>query len=124
MRGFFMPIFEFACESCQHRCEELLRMSDPLPVKCPKCGKESLKKQLSQVSFQLKGGGWYTDGYGKKSPVESKDKATAPVAETSSTGQNPAPAAAASTSTPPTTTASASPGNESQKNPVAPKSPT
>ena len=42
------------------------RMSDSRLTTCPTCGKESLKKLVSAVGFQLKGTGWYeTDFKGK-----------------------------------------------------------
>ena len=38
---------------------------DPLTT-CPDCS-GSVKKLMSMSSFQLKGGGWYSDGYTSKS---------------------------------------------------------
>jgi len=55
-----MPVYEFQCK-CGHITEELVRM-DTRSVECPKChGKAN--KILSACSFELKGGGWYADGY-------------------------------------------------------------
>jgi putative FmdB family regulatory protein len=56
-----MPLYEYICQHCEHRFEEVSRMDD-LPPACPKCGKET-KKTVSHSSFQLKGGGWADDGY-------------------------------------------------------------
>jgi putative FmdB family regulatory protein len=42
-----MPIYDFECESCGNRFEELTRI-DELPP-CPQCGAEP-RKLLSQVS--------------------------------------------------------------------------
>jgi putative FmdB family regulatory protein len=57
-----MPIYEYQCEACQDVIEAQQRLSEkPLTI-CPACtGK--LKKLISRSSFQLKGGGWYSDGY-------------------------------------------------------------
>lgn len=62
-----MPIYEYRCQSCGHELEVMQRMSaDPL-THCPSCAQDSLKKLISQTSFQLKGSGWYvTDYKGKK----------------------------------------------------------
>ncbi|MBN2799565.1 MAG: zinc ribbon domain-containing protein [Deltaproteobacteria bacterium] len=60
-----MPIYEYACESCGHRFERLVR-HDALPPECPECG-EPTRKLVSAASFQLKGSGWYKDHYGLKS---------------------------------------------------------
>ena len=67
-----MPVYEFEC-SDGHVTEELVRMGTK-STKCSKCNKRA-KKILSQCSFELKGGGWYADGYsskGNSKPKESK----------------------------------------------------
>jgi putative FmdB family regulatory protein len=63
-----MPVYEYECSGCQKVFEMQQRMADaPISV-CPDCG-GSMRKLISVSSFQLKGGGWYTDGYsnGKES---------------------------------------------------------
>ena len=35
-------------------------------IDCPECEKETMKRKIGLSSFQLKGGGWYKDGYTKK----------------------------------------------------------
>ena len=54
-----MPIYEYACKSCEHRFDALQKMSDPKLVDCPECGEASLRKLLSAPKFRLKGKGWY-----------------------------------------------------------------
>src|SRR5438477_4415798 len=72
-----MPIYEYACAACGHQFEEWQKMSDkPIRV-CPKCKKKKVEKLISQTSFTLKGGGWYSDLYagpkpGAKSAGDSK----------------------------------------------------
>jgi len=57
-----MPVYEYECSGCQKIFEMQQRMTDaPISV-CPQCG-GSVRKLVSMSSFQLKGGGWYTDGY-------------------------------------------------------------
>jgi len=54
-----MPIYGYACKSCEHSFDALQKMSDPKLVDCPECGEASLRKQLSAPKFRLKGKGWY-----------------------------------------------------------------
>ncbi len=54
-----MPIYGYACKSCEHTFDVLQKMSDPRLVDCPECGEASLRKQLSAPKFRLKGKGWY-----------------------------------------------------------------
>ncbi len=64
-----MPIYEYECQSCGHRFEEWQKMSDK-PVKvCPKCKARKVEKLISHTSFQLKGGGWYSDLYASQKPA-------------------------------------------------------
>lgn len=62
-----MPIYQYACtdEACSGEEEEalVLRPEDE-PKTCNRCGKP-LKRVMGQSNFQLKGGGWYKDGYSK-----------------------------------------------------------
>ncbi len=62
-----MPIYEFRCKDCGKVSEFQMKMSDPNPQNCPTCGEPSLSKIMSLPSFQLKGGGWYSEGYDGRS---------------------------------------------------------
>jgi putative FmdB family regulatory protein len=48
-----MPLFEYRCESCGHRFEQLTR-SGVAPA-CPKCQGERLEKQLSTFAVSVQG---------------------------------------------------------------------
>jgi putative FmdB family regulatory protein len=66
-----MPVYEYACEKCGHEFEVSQRITDE-PVKtCPVCRARKVKRLISQTSFVLKGGGWYSDLY---SSGKGKDK--------------------------------------------------
>ena len=54
-----MPIYGYACKSCEHAFDVLQKMNDPVLVDCPDCGTANLRKQLSAPKFRLKGKGWY-----------------------------------------------------------------
>ena len=61
-----MPVYEYECKECLKVFEMQQKMADkPLSV-CPECG-APVKKLMSMSSFQLRGGGWYADGYSNTS---------------------------------------------------------
>ena len=75
-----MPIYEYACQRCDHRLDALQKMSDEPLVDCPACGAPELKRLISAPRFRLKGGGWYETDFKKdnqrnvlKSDSESSD---------------------------------------------------
>ncbi len=65
-----MPIYEYECIRCEHRFEELVRLSDPDPDSCPTCGQQAVRRRISAPSFRLAGGGWYETDF--KSDREKK----------------------------------------------------
>ena len=60
-----MPIYEYACQNCEHKLDALQKMSDDPLVDCPECGKAALKRLVSAPRFRLKGGGWYETDFKK-----------------------------------------------------------
>ena len=67
-----MPVYEYECGGCMKIFEMQQRVADaPLTV-CPDCG-GGVRKLISRSSFQLKGGGWYSDGYSCGSSGKSGD---------------------------------------------------
>jgi putative FmdB family regulatory protein len=79
-----MPIYEYACKSCEHTLDALQKMSDEKLVDCPECGKPELKRLLSAPRFRLKGKGWYETDFktdnqrnlaSDKEPAKKSEKA-------------------------------------------------
>lgn len=71
-----MPIYEYHCRQCKKDHEIIQKFSDsPLTI-CPACGGK-LEKKLSLSSFQLKGGGWYKEGYSTSTPKKAEAKSEA-----------------------------------------------
>ena len=71
-----MPIYEYHCLKCRKDHEIIRKFSDkPLKI-CPSCGGK-MERKLSLSGFQLKGGGWYKDGYSRESK-QSSQKVPAP----------------------------------------------
>ena len=60
-----MPIYEYACKSCNHTLDALQKMSDSPLVDCPECAKPELKRLISAPRFRLKGQGWYETDFKK-----------------------------------------------------------
>ena len=93
-----MPVYEYECEDCRKIFEVQQKMSDAPLACCPDC-KGEVRKLVSMSSFQLKGGGWYADGYAssseKSSNKESEKKSSAPAPKTKKeSGCSSCPAAA------------------------------
>jgi putative FmdB family regulatory protein len=72
-----MPIYEYECIEKKHRFEELQKISDRPLTTCKVCGGK-VKKLISATAFQLKGGGWYKDGYSSGNGSKSKSGASEP----------------------------------------------
>ena len=91
-----MPIYEYACGSCEHQFETIQRASEEPLRDCPECGEATLKKLLSAPVFRLKGSGWYETDFktgdkrnvagGGDGPPEGAGKAE-PGAESSGGGK-------------------------------------
>ena len=71
-----MPIYEYACVSCEHQFETIQRISEDPLSDCPECGKPDLKKLVSVAAFRLKGAGWYETDFksGEKKNIAGEEK--------------------------------------------------
>jgi len=61
-----MPIYDWQCKGCSKEIEVERRISenDIPPEKCEQCGSTEFTKLISKgTSFNLEGGGWFSDGY-------------------------------------------------------------
>ena len=95
-----MPIYEYRCESCNFQEEYLQKISEPPKTVCPSCGKETFRKLVSAVGFQLKGSGWYVTDFRNKSSGSSPSTGTSAKPESTdkaaSSGESAPPPAPAS----------------------------
>jgi putative FmdB family regulatory protein len=74
-----MPTYSYTCEACGQSFEKEQRISEEPLKKCELCGKPKARRQIVSGNFILKGGGWYSDGYGssaKNSTVPSNGGAS------------------------------------------------
>jgi len=97
--------YEYVCITCHHEWESEQRISAKPLETCPSCGQKTAKRQVSGgAGFILKGGGWYADGYGAKTPSggsdEKKSTEKAPTPSKESSPPSKEVSAAASTSGP------------------------
>lgn len=59
------PMFEYLCETCGYRREELESADSKITRQCVPCG-AIMAKQIGVSNFQFKGGGFYINDYGKR----------------------------------------------------------
>ena len=80
-----MPIYEYQCDACGHVFENLQKISEAPPTKCPDCGADALKKLVSAPAFRLKGSGWYETDFktGDKKNLDKSGKTGKPEKTTS-----------------------------------------
>ncbi len=75
-----MPIYEYQCETCDHKFEVQQKFSDPLVDACTKCGK-SVRKLISAPGIVFKGTGWYVTDYSNKLKDPNAPKPSASTSE-------------------------------------------
>ena len=108
-----MPIYEYACPSCGHEFEQIVRLSAPAPA-CPECGGDEVDKKISLAAFHLKGGGWYSDAYAGSDNKGPADKmAKVPSSSTSSAASSSTDSSSSSSSSSPAKPASDSKASKS-----------
>jgi len=66
-----MPTYEYACPTCGDFDQDQ-KITEPALKSCPKCGAD-VKRLISRSSFSLKGGGWYSDGYGSTGKPDKRE---------------------------------------------------
>jgi len=60
-----MPNYEYLCNNCGHRFEQIRKFSDKPLRKCPECG-GVIEQVISAPAVQFKGSGWYVTDYANK----------------------------------------------------------
>lgn len=63
-----MPTYEYKCDACGHRFDELQSFSEPLLKKCPACKKKKLQRLIGTgAAIIFKGSGFYQTDYRSES---------------------------------------------------------
>ena len=76
-----MPTYEYRCDACTHHLEEFQYIKDAPLKKCPKCGKNKLRRLISGgAAIVFRGSGFYqtdyrSDSYRKAATADSAPKA-------------------------------------------------
>jgi len=70
-----MPNYEYLCQKCGHRFEEIRKFSDKHLRKCPECG-GVLEQVISAPAVQFKGSGWYATDYPKKGAASASSSSS------------------------------------------------
>jgi putative FmdB family regulatory protein len=111
-----MPTYEYRCP-LGHEFERFQKMSDPVRVKCPTCGRRAERQISGGAGLIFKGSGFYITDYGKdgkgarekepsgksepaasdstaakSEPAESKAEPAEPKGKTKSSGKSEKPA--------------------------------
>ncbi len=79
-----MPTYDYECDACKHAFEEFQSMSEAPLKKCPKCGKNKLRRLIGTgAAILFKGSGFYqtdyrSDSYKSAAKAEEKPAASAP----------------------------------------------
>jgi putative FmdB family regulatory protein len=77
-----MPTYEYACSKCGNHFEKFQSMRDEPLKKCPKCGKQALKRLIGGgAGLIFKGSGFYITDYKNKPPTKAEAAESKPTSE-------------------------------------------
>jgi putative FmdB family regulatory protein len=66
-----MPVYTYRCENCGVQFERTQKFADQPLVRCPECGKKSLRKVYTPVGIVFKGSGFYATDHRSPSGMTS-----------------------------------------------------
>jgi putative FmdB family regulatory protein len=67
-RSYFMPTYDYVCDSCEHQFENFQSITSPVLKKCPACGKRKLRRLIGAgAAIVFKGSGFYETDYRSES---------------------------------------------------------
>ncbi|MHB9023732.1 MAG: FmdB family zinc ribbon protein [Armatimonadota bacterium] len=78
-----MPLYEYACQKCEHQFEIRHSANDTPALTCPKCG-GAVRKVFHATGIIFKGSGWHITDYGPKKHVPAEEKESKPAEESAS----------------------------------------
>jgi putative FmdB family regulatory protein len=84
-----MPLYEYECDACGQRFEQIRKFSESELDACTLCGKGPVRRLQSSPAIQFKGTGWYITDYsskgksgGESSPASKNDSKKADTGST------------------------------------------
>ena len=81
-----MPTYDYQCDACDHEFELFQSMSDPVKRKCPKCGKQKLRRLFGTgAAVVFKGSGFYQTDYRSDSYKKAAEQEKKPAEKSSDT---------------------------------------
>jgi len=97
-----MPTYDYRCDACGHKFEELQSFSAAPLKTCPKCGADQLRRLFGTgAAILFKGGGFYETDYrseGYKKAAEADSSAAKPAESKPAPSANGSPASSAGSS--------------------------
>jgi len=78
-----MPTYDYVCDACQHQFEAFQSIKDEPKRKCPKCGRQKLRRLIGPgAAIVFKGSGFYETDYRSESckKAAAAEKARPPAA--------------------------------------------
>lgn len=97
-----MPTYSYTCDACGKSFEKEQRIIEDALKDCVLCGKPKARRLITSGNFILKGGGWYSDGYGSAKSSSSSTSSTG--SSTSGSASTPSTPTTSTPSTPSTGT--------------------
>ena len=87
-----MPTYDYVCDACQHQFEAFQSIKEEAKRKCPKCGRQKLRRLIGPgAAIVFKGSGFYKTDYRsesyKKAAAADKGSATGGDAKTAAKGE-------------------------------------
>src|SRR3954469_4625328 len=83
-----MPTYEYQCDACGNKFEKFQSITSGPVRKCPKCGKNKVKRLISTgAGLIFKGSGFYITDY-RDAGYKDKDKAESGGGESTSSDAN------------------------------------
>lgn len=90
-----MPTYDYVCDACNHRFEEIQSFSAEVLKICPSCGQDKLRRLFGTgAAILFKGGGFYETDYRSdayKSAAKAESEAPKPAAADKPASTTPAP---------------------------------
>lgn len=87
-----MPVYVYHCDNCGVQFEKQQKFSDAPLVRCPECGKKSLRKVYSPVGIVFKGSGFYATDHRSPSGAQHQVSKTKDGGKKSNESKNEKPA--------------------------------
>src|SRR3954463_16758272 len=84
-----MPTYEYQCDACGERFEKFQSITAPAIKKCPKCGKNKVRRLISAgAGILFKGSGFYITDYRDKSYTDKAKAESGATSSESKSGEN------------------------------------